>query len=318
MKTCLLWDNHSCLPLAPGRDLGEYLQRIKNSGVRYVSLNIGMDFNPAQEVWATLEHFRSWIAHHANDYVLVKTIVDVDLAFQKNKLAISFDLEGTDMLQGRVEEIEHFYSLGVRQMLMAYNNNNAAGAGCQGENTGLTNYGRAIVREMNRVGMLVDASHAGVRTTFDLMENSATPVIFSHSNVRAICDHPRNITDEQITACAQQGGVIGINGIGIFLRDNQAKIEAMVEQIDYVAEKVGWQYVGIGLDYVFDENEIHDFVQRFPHIFPPDKNYGSVEFLPPEELKYLPELLQHKGYTSEMITGILRKNFYRVAAQVWK
>ena len=317
MKKYLIWDDHSCLPLTPGRDLGEHLRRVKNSGVHYVSVNIGMDFNSYPEICVTLNHFRSWIANHIEDYILVKTIADVDEAFQNNKLAISFDLEGTDMLQGRIEEIERFHSLGVRQMLMAYNRNNAAGAGCQGEDVGLSNYGRRIVREMNRVGMLVDASHAGVRTTFDLMESSATPVIFSHSNVKAICDHPRNITDEQIKVCAQQSGVIGINGIGIFLRGNQATIEAMVEQIDYVTEKVGWQYVGVGLDYVFDENEIYDFVRRFPHIFPPDKNYDAVKFVPPEELVRLPALLEQRGYTSEMIVGILGNNFYRVAAKVW-
>ena len=101
-------------------------------------------------------------------------------------------------------------------MLFAYNLNNEAAGGCHDKDIGLSTFGKAIVKEMNRLGIIIDCSHAGLKTTMDIMEHSTKPIVFSHSNPRAICEHERNITDDQIKACAKIGGVIGINGMGIF------------------------------------------------------------------------------------------------------
>src|SRR5207247_805058 len=113
----------------------------------------------------------------------------------------------------------------------------------------LTPFGRRVIEEMNRVGMLVDCTHTGYRTTMEVMEMASQPVIFSHSNPAALYRHGRNITDEQIRACARTGGVIGINALGIFMTDRQASTNAIVDCIGYVADLVGPEHVGIALDY---------------------------------------------------------------------
>src|SRR3546814_14221284 len=110
-------------------------------------------------------------------------------------------------------------------MLLAYNRNHRRGGGCQDEDIGLTAQGRRVLDEMKRVGMVLCCTHTGERTVREATEYMEQPVIFSHSNPRVIHDHPRNITDEQIRACAATGGVINISGIGIFLGNNDNRSE---------------------------------------------------------------------------------------------
>ena len=134
-------------------------------------------------------------------------------------MAVAFDIEGAKALNDSIEMVRIYYELGVRQMLFAYNINNAAGGGCHDEDSGLTAFGRSVVSEMNDVGMMVDCSRCGYRTTLEIMENSRDPVVFSHSNARKLWDHERNICDEQAIRCANAGGVVGVNGISQFTGD---------------------------------------------------------------------------------------------------
>jgi membrane dipeptidase len=202
VANALVWDAHGCLPLSPGADISG-LGRYKISGVNFISVNIGMDFNPQADVVRTLAYFRRWIATHSDDYVIAGSAEDVERAKDERRLAVAFDLEGSEPLDGELDMVSFFYDLGVRQMLLAYNRNSRAAGGCLDEDGGLTEFGRRVVEEMNRIGMLVDGSHTGFRTTMEMMEVSSDPVIFSHSNPRALRDHRRNITDEQIVACAR-------------------------------------------------------------------------------------------------------------------
>jgi membrane dipeptidase len=222
-KQALVWDTHACFPLKPNADLSE-LRRYKNSGVNFVSLNIGMDMDSFENVIQVLARYRSYIASHSNEYVLALTVNDIREAKESGRLAIAFDLEGSDPLLGNLNMVSFYYDLGVRQMLLAYNKDNRASGGCMEGNIGLTEFGRDVIQEMNRVGMVVDCSHMGYRATMDAFETSTKPVIFSHSNPKGLREHARNISDEQILACAKIGGVIGINGIGDFLGGMESKL----------------------------------------------------------------------------------------------
>jgi len=164
-----------------------------------------------------------------------------------------------------------YYDLGVRWMLFAYNKSNSLAGGCQDEDGGLTDFGRAVLDEMERVGMVVCCSHIGHRSAMEILERARRPVIFSHSNPKALWDHPRNIRDEAIRACAKTGGVIGINGIGVFLGENDIATELLVRHVDYVADLVGPEHVGLALDYVFDQQEVIGAVKAHPELYPPDK-----------------------------------------------
>ena len=311
----LVWDAHACFPLNPNSDLSE-LKRYRDSGVNFVSLNIGMDMDPFENVIQVLACFRKYIAAHPDDLVLALAVDDVIGAKTSGKLAIAFDLEGSDPLRGDLNLISFYYDLGVRQMLLAYNKDNRASGGCMEGHIGLTDFGKQVIREMNRVGMVVDVTHMSYRATMEAFEVSERPVIFSHSNPKALRDNARNITDEQIKACAKTGGVIAINGIGDFLGGTTSEI--MVQHIEYVMDLVGPEHVGIGLDYVVDKQELIDYIEGHPDVFPPDKMNDYLAFVEPEQLMEITNLLCKNGHSEQVIAGVLGGNFLRVAKQVWK
>jgi membrane dipeptidase len=202
--------------------------------------------------------------------VLVETAADVDRARQEDKVSIAFDVEGmTPLDEGDNGLIQLFYDLGVRWMLIAYNRKNAAGGGClDDDDPGLSAHGRAMLAEMKRVGMVVCCSHTGHRTGRDVMANADNPVIFSHSNASAVWSHYRNIPDELIKACAATGGVVGVNGIGIFLGENDARPELVFRHIDHMVQLVGPDHVGLALDYVFARKSWPSFSWPCPTSFP--------------------------------------------------
>jgi membrane dipeptidase len=311
----LVWDTHACFRLDSNADLSE-LKRYRDSGVTFVSLNVGMDLNSFENTMQVLARYRSYIASHPDRYVLAQRVDDIRAAKESGKLAIAFDLEGSDPLLGNLNLISLYYDLGVRQMLLAYNKDNHASGGCMEGKYGLTDFGREVIKEMNRVGMLVDLSHMGDRATFEACEVSAAPVIFSHSNPGGLRQHARNISDEQIQACARTGGVVGVNGIGDFLGGTSS--ELIVRNIEYVMDLVGPEHVGIGLDYVVDKQELIEYVEGHPDIFPPDKIGDVLSFVEPEQFPEFTDLLYQKGYSEQIIRGVLGGNFLRVAEQVWR
>ena len=212
--------------------------------------------------------------------------------------------------------ISLYYDLGVRQMLLAYNKDNRASGGCMEGNIGLTDFGRDVIMEMNRVGMVVDVSHMGYRATMEALRSRPRPSSFPIPTQMDCEQHARNISDEQIKACAKTGGVIGINGIGDFLGGTSS--ELIVQNIEYVMDLVGPEHVGLGLDYVVDKQELIEYVETYPDIFPPDKIKDFLSFVEPEQFPEFTELLCQKGHSEDVIRGILGGNFLRVAEQVWK
>ncbi|MEU8349259.1 membrane dipeptidase [Streptomyces sp. NPDC048845] len=314
----LLWEQHCCLPLDPGADVGE-LARYRRPGGSFVSVNGGYVPHSADDVTGLVTRWRERIAADGRLRQAV-TVADIEAAERDGDVAVAFDLEDSGPLEGRLDRVRHFYDLGVRTMLPSYNNRNEAGGGCMDEvDEGLTAYGRALVREMNAVGMVVDGSHCGARTGLDLCEVSEQPVIYSHSSMRSVWDHPRNIGDEQATACAATGGVIGITGVGIFLGPNDASLEALLRHIDYAVDLVGPEHVGVSTDYPFDHEDFNAMLAQSPELFPDCyTRWGPISFMPPEGLLSLEDALTARGYPDDAVTGILGGNFRRVASLVWR
>jgi len=152
------------------------------------------------------------------------------------------------------------------------------------------------------------------------MAASTRPVVFSHANPRALIDHPRNITDEQIRACAATGGVVGINGISLFLGD--ASSETVARHIDYVAQLVGAAHAGIGLDFLFapDVDDSPPGRDR-DYWWPPEAGYGTahsaIALVQPEQLPELTDILLRRGYSEADVLAILGGNFLRAAEAAW-
>ncbi len=315
LREALVWDAHSGFWPKPDTDL-EQLRHWSGGDVDFLSIDVGFDVVPWTEAVRNLAAYRAWLEQRPERFVLVEHADDILRARATGKLAIAFDLEGATVLAGQVSMVSMYYRLGVRQMLFAYNLNNEAGGGCHDEDIGLTDFGRAVLAEMNRVGMLVDLSHAGYRTSMELAERSTAPVIFSHANPKALCPHPRNITDEQMRACVKTGGIVGVNGVTRFLGDPKATAAHLVRAIDMTVQVVGAANVGIGLDYSWEGSVF----ARDPKFWPEEHYPGDVKYpyLGPDQLPATTEGLLRLGYGEADIRGILGENFLRVARRVWK
>ncbi|MBB3035902.1 dipeptidase [Hoyosella altamirensis] len=310
-----LWEQHCCLPLSAAANVGD----LAAYGPAFVSVNVGYALHDKVECLAVIDHFRAGI--EADERLTTATTYEAtEHAARQGKTAIAFDLEDARPLAGDLANVELFYRRGVRTLLPTYNFANDAGSGCLDEtDRGLTAYGRDLVSEMNRIGMVVDGSHCSTRTGLGLSEASKQPMIYSHSCMRSVWKHERNITDERAVACAETGGVVGITGVGIFLGANDASIDAMIRHIDYAVELIGEDHVGVASDFPFDYDDFRAEMLSNPHFFPAAyTRYGPIDFVTPAMMLQLPGALKAHGYSTGVIRKILWGNFARIAAQVWK
>lgn len=292
------------------------LERYREAGVSVISLNIGFANMSWIEHVQIVSFMRQWIAQRPDTYRLLSTVDEVRRCKAEGKLGIAFDVEGMCPVQDNRSLVQTFYELGVRWMLIAYNRNNAAGGGCLDADCGLTEVGRSIIDEMERVGMVLCLSHTGARTAAEALDYARNPVIFSHSNAYGVTPNPRNISDELMCACARKGGVVGLNGFGSFLGVNDHFVEALLHHARYMIDLIGPEHVGIGLDYVFDQNENAEHVHRNPTLYPP--GIDTTRMIEPEAIGEIAEGLARDNLTDAQVRGILGENWLRVASRVWR
>lgn len=293
------------------------LERFAQSGCNLVSLTTTTDGNSLADTVKYLAKMKRELEGR-DDAVLVRHAADIVAAKAAGKLAVMFNFQGTDSLEGSVEMISAVYDLGVRQMLFTYNTRNRAGGGLVDDpDQGLTPFGIDMVSEMNRLGMIVDCTHMGHATSMQMMELSRAPCLISHSNSNVVRRHQRNISDEQAKACAATGGVIGMNGISLFLSDDgDASVDAMMRHIDHFAALVGPDHIGVGLDYVYYEELMTKVIMANIDRFPKGDPLPPYNYFAPEDLPHLTEALLRRGYPEADIRGILGGNFLRVCRDV--
>ena len=318
------WEAHACLPLHPNASFAP-LERFHAAGVNYVSINIGMDMNPVSQVMRTIAGFRASIAAQPERYVLAVTTQDIERAAAAGKLAIGFDLEGAMPLLEQPEMVALYQSLGVRQMHLAYNRNNSVAGGCHDVEQGLTPLGHEVVRAINAAGVLMDCSHTGRRCSLDIMAASTQPVIFSHANPLALIEHGRNITDEQIRACAATGGVVCVSGVSFFLGNTSPTAQDVARHAAYVANLVGVEHVGIGLDISFPQANLNDDPPDnyepsywWPKSAGYDRAILRATYTPIETWNVLGQALQDTGMSASEAQLVMGGNMVRVAQQVWR
>ncbi len=296
-RSSLVWDMTVPYGMQHATD-GITLPRFRKAGFGLVSLTLGGDktFGP-ETALANIGKVYAVCAKHPELYVLVKGIDDVDRAHKEGKLAITINFQGTNVLANDLGLVEVFYRLGVRHMLMAYNQKNLVGDGCaERTDAGLSRFGLAMIKEMNRVGMLVDGTHTGYRTSMEAMEASTSPCIFSHCCAYSVFPHYRNIKDDQIKKCAETGGVIGVNGLGEFIDDMEATSESMFRHLDHIVSVVGAKHAGIGLDYVKDVAGFWKYVDDNPEAWPDNQGKANrhTKFVQPEQIEDRPNLCLEK------------------------
>lgn len=318
---CLVWDAHACLPLLDDTNVAALLLH-QQAGVDFVSVNVGMDFNPVADILRFIAHFRHQIEQHPL-LCFAETIDDIPRAAEQGKLAVAFDLEGSIMLQNRPEMVMQFQRLGVRQMHLAYNRNNSIAGGCHDSPQGLTELGCEVVLALEDAGIMLDGSHMSEPSTLDMMRIASTPVCFSHTNIKALHDHGRCVSDAQIDACAATGGVIGLSGINRFYGVPEVTAALLADQIDYLRDRVGVAHIGIGLDYMYpaERPEGPEGLDR-TYWWPKTAGYftglGDIEACAPTLLTSLMTELKQRAYSQEDCSAILGGNFFRVAQQCWR
>jgi membrane dipeptidase len=258
--------------------------------------------------------------------MLIETVADIDVAKRDGKLGVIFGVQNVaPKIEGDLTLLWTLHKLGLRIAQLTHNDRNEIGSGClEPDDRGLTNFGKAAVSEMNRIGILVDVAHGGMRTALTAIDHSATPIIISHANARAVTDHGRNATDEVIKALAARGGVLGITFYSPFCQNKAGGhpgVEDVVDHIAHVADLVGVDHVGIGSDQFEVESDVRyaAFATHFPGSqrgFTPADVYARGL----ERVETMPNLtlgLVKRGFSDADIAKILGGNHRRLFGQVW-
>jgi membrane dipeptidase len=302
------------------------LQPYRDSGINVFHIATGLGGPEAYE--RTLRMFASWnafIANHDEHFMRIDSARDLNRVKQSGKIGILLGLQNSEQFR-TPDDVNFFRGIGQRVSQLTYNARNLIGNGAtERRDEGISDFGVAIIERMNQVGMAVDVSHCGDRTTLDAFEISKKPVLITHSNCRVLVPgHPRLKTDEAIRKVGQTNSVMGITGVRMFVKsDEPTTLEHVLDHFDHVSKLIGPEHVGVGSDmdlYGYDA-------------MPPELNkqlrasykgsYGFREKIDIERLDHpkrmfdLTEGLIRRKYSDTNIQGILGGNFKRVLSEIW-
>jgi membrane dipeptidase len=302
------------------------LQPFKDSGINVFHIAVGLGGPDAYlEVLKYLASWNGFIADHTDHLMRIDSAPDLERVKSSGKIGVLLGLQNSEQFR-TAADVDFFHGIGQRVSQLTYNSRNMIGNGStERRDEGISDFGVAIIGRMNKVGMAVDVSHCGDRTTLDAFELSKQPVLITHSNCRALVPgHPRCKTDEAIKKMGAAGSVMGITGVRMFVKaEEPTTIEHELDHFDHVAKLVGPEHLGVGSDidlYGYDA-------------MPPELNrqlragykgsYGFREKIDVEGIDHpkrmfdLTEGLIRRKYTDKDIEGILGGNFKRVLAKIW-
>jgi membrane dipeptidase len=272
------------------------------------------------------------IAHQ--DFVIhARTVDDILRAHKENKMAWVASMEGAMMIENELDRIDLLYGFGVRLLGITYSESNALGSGLKEDNDGgLTKFGKRAVERMNKVGMLIDCSHTGDQTALDTIAHSSKPIVLSHIGAKALWNTNRMAPDDVLKACADKGGVIGMEAAPhTTLTPNQRvhNLDAVMEHFEYIKDMVGIEHVSFGPDTLYgDHVGLHTAYSASLSLKEskgkgtPGMEYTPVEYVDglenPTEASYniLRWLIKH-GYSDEDMAKVMGTNTLRVLKEVW-
>jgi membrane dipeptidase len=304
---------------------------IARSGLTMCDTTLGPAGTPTFSYQAAVQDLATWHGHfnrYRDRIVHVRRADDIVQAKREGKFAVMLGFQNGTHLDRDIRNVEFFYNLGIRQIQLTYNELNALGAGStERVDTGLSDFGVEVVHRMNDLGMLVDLSHCGVKTTLDAIEVSKKPVIFSHTNCRALNDNMRCKTDEQIRKLAARGGVMGITTVNFFVSNKpRSTLDDYIAHIEHVAKLVGVDHVGIGTDSSIegwrknfpDEKAFWAFHNQFK--FKPGADVRWPPFIEeldvPEKFHVIKARLLQRGFSAADVAKILGGNFLRIYKEI--
>jgi membrane dipeptidase len=302
------------------------------SGLTAFQLTVASKSEDAAETIKEIERVHAVIAHDPEKLMLIESVADLRAAAASGRTGVILHFQNARPLGDDLRKVGTFRRLGVRVIQITYNERNYVGDGClEPTNGGLSTFGRALIGELNRQHILIDLTHVGERSSLEAADLSADPCVFSHSNPKRRADNPRNITDEQMRACAERGGVIGVCGWGPISWDGGPRppdLSTIADHLDYVADLVGPEHVGIATD-APASGKMDRILAHFKEINEAYPNvtgafveaFGSdIKHRYPLPLRSIPALavtLQERGWPTGHIDGALGENMARVYEQVW-
>jgi membrane dipeptidase len=322
----------SCMQMWPDADF----HTAHRHGVTAYAVTAWRPHFEAADALAGLMYWHG-IAREHEGLEVVRTTADIRRMKAEGKAGLFLASQCGDFVGYELSRLQAFHDAGLRMMILAYSANNQLGGGCLDRtDAGLSLLGQRVVEECNRVGIVLDGSHTGRRTTLEMFERSEKPCVFSHSNVDALVPNPRNITDEQIRACTSRGGVIGLVSWGPLVMKpgttHRPTLDEFIEHIDYVVQMTGdAKHVGIGTDMSIGTYPLHEhdpfgapaypvFTARYNEhvtadIRSPMRNVeGYSDYA---EIVGVAERLLARGYTDENVHDVLGRNFLRVFEEVF-
>ena len=281
------------------------------------------DFRGSME---NVARWKRWFAENADIIVQVHTTEDIRKAKRDGKVGIVLGWQNTSGIEDRLEFLAVFRDLGVRVMQLTYNTQNWVGTGCwESRDGGLSDFGRDVIDEMNRLGILVDLSHVGPKTSEDAIRHSARPVAVTHGCPAALFEHPRNKSDAQLQLLADHGGFVGLATYTPFLaKGPNTTLEDCVDALEHFIGVMGEDSVGIGTDFTQDQDA------AFFQYLSSDKGDGrTVTFekslVPPqpkgletiEKFGNLTAAMVARGWPETRIRKVLGENWLRFLKEVW-
>ena len=253
----------------------------------------------------------------------VRTTADIGAAKEAGKTGIILGFQNAHAFEDKLGYVEIFKKLGVGIVQMCYNTQNLVGTGCYERDGGLSGFGREVVAEMNRVGIMCDLSHVGAKTSEEVILESKKPVCYSHCLPSGLKEHPRNKSDVELKFIADHGGFVGVTMFAPFLKKGiDSTIDDYAEAIEYVMDIVGEDAIGIGTD--FTQGHDKDFFEWLTH----DKgyarrltNFGKIVnplgIRTVGEFPTLTETLLKRGMPERVVRKVMGENWVRVLREVW-
>jgi membrane dipeptidase len=320
-----LWDEYLREIEEDGEAHARRREEVARGGVDSLQVTLGAIEMNMHDWDASLRDAARWRRRAAigGDVEVCETPEALRAARAAGRTGVMLGLQDTLQIGGDLGRLETLQSLGVRVIQLTYNRRNLVGDGCtEPHQSGLSRFGVELVRKMNELGIVVDVSHCGDGTTLEALDVSARPIAFTHTACRALYDHPRAKTDEQLRLLAEQDGYVGIVTVPFFLKASGATIADAVEHIAHAAEIVGIENVGVGTDWGFWTTdwpaELRPATMRAfrgAGGFRPEDGLelgiGLGPFLEWGDRLHLTRGLVAGGFTDEQITGLLGDNWLR-------
>ena len=328
-RDALVIDGSEAAPMTPA-----HFDRLQKGGIHALNItvikNMAADFNDGV---LHIQDMLETIQTYPNRLALVRTTQDIRQARSEGKIGVILGLQNARPIMNDLRYLRILHTLGVRIIQLTYNERNLLGDGCvEKANGGLSRFGRAAVKEMNRLGVVVDASHCCEQTTLEAIEESELPIAITHANAKALSPSPRNKTDRVLKLLAERGGVIGaVTWAPIAYSDPQKRPgrKDFFANIDYLVQKAGIDHVGIGSDNGEGETR-EEYEAMFKHgagTYPEitavlGSWYGwegrMVEGM--EQVTVFPEITEEllkRGYKDDDVRKVLGGNWLRIYGQSW-